>query len=95
MRAEDSPLGLAVVVALWFGNILAAMMAAAPVSMTGDGMGLFLPIAFDARVLAFSAAICILTGVLIGSAPAFSASRAYSSSRKLLPPPASRSTMTR
>ncbi len=54
--------------ARWFGELLVALVASGRQSIA-------LPLDVNVRVLVFTAAVAILTGVLFGLAPAFSATR--------------------
>lgn len=60
--------GLAI--AVWATNLLAALIASAPVSLAGQSGGLFLDLHLDPRALVFTTAVCFLTGLLCGIGPA-------------------------
>jgi predicted permease len=65
--------GLAI--ASWATSILSSLMAAAPVSLNNDSMGLSLDLHIDPRVLVFATALSGLTAMLSGLAPARAAQR--------------------
>lgn len=65
--------GLAI--AWWAINMLSSLMAAAPVSLAGQSMGLTLDLRIDPRVLLFATAVCLITAILSGLAPALMAQR--------------------
>ena len=65
--------GLAI--AWWATSVLASLMAAAPVSLAGQSMGLTLDLRIDPRVLLFATTVCLVTAVLTGLAPALVAQR--------------------
>jgi predicted permease len=68
---------LGVVFAAWGSRILAGFVGAGPVTGVGAGaMSLSLELRPDLRVLGFTLALALLTGVLFGLAPALQASRA-------------------
>jgi predicted permease len=68
---------LGVLFGLWGTRVLAAFAASGPVTGVGYGaMSLALEMRPDARVLAFTLALSVVTGVLFGLAPAFRGSRA-------------------
>lgn len=63
--------------AMWANQALSAMVAASPVSLGGQNTGgIALDLTLNLRVLGFATAICLVTGVLFGLAPAISAARA-------------------
>ena len=66
LAAAGGLLGL--LLARWFGELLVALVASGRKTIT-------LPLAENGRVLLFTAAVAILTGVVFGLAPAFSATR--------------------
>jgi predicted permease len=68
--------GVGAAFAILAGQAISTMVAASPVNMGGQGSQLVLDLALNVRVLAFAAAVCLVTGVLFGLAPAVSASRA-------------------
>jgi predicted permease len=59
---------LGLLVAKWAGNVLVALL------LSGGRVGA-LELHLDARVLAFTAAVCIVSGILFGLAPALRATR--------------------
>lgn len=61
--------------AWWATNLLESLMAAAPVSLAGQSMGLSLDLQIDPRVMLFATALCLVTAVLSGLAPALAAQR--------------------
>lgn len=63
-------------IALWAGQVLATMVASAPVSLAGQGTGLVLDVHIDLRILFFVAAVSAIATLLFGLMPALSASRA-------------------
>jgi predicted permease len=65
--------GLAI--AAWATSVLSSLMAAAPVSLNNDSMGLSLDLHIDPRVLVFATALSGLTAILSGLAPALAAQR--------------------
>jgi predicted permease len=65
--------GLAI--AAWATSVLSSLMAAAPVSLNNDSMGLALDLDIDPRVLVFATAVSGLTAMLSGLAPALAAQR--------------------
>ena len=65
--------GLAI--AAWATSVLSSLMAAAPVSLNNDSMGLALDLRIDPRVLVFATALSGLTAMLSGVAPALAAQR--------------------
>jgi predicted permease len=65
-------LGLAL--AQWATNILATFVSHAPMSGGAGTDPVILDLQLDGRVLAFTVALCLLTGILFGLAPAFRAS---------------------
>ena len=65
--------GLAI--AAWATSVLSSLMAAAPVSLNNDSMGLSLDLHIDPRVLVFATAVSGLTAMLSGVAPALAAQR--------------------
>ncbi len=69
---------LGLLFAVWGTSALASLASAAPVVMYNarNTAGLSLDLQPDARVFAFTAMLCLLTGLLFGLAPAFRAIRA-------------------
>jgi predicted permease len=65
--------GLAI--ASWATSVLSSLMAAAPVSLNTDSMGLSLDLHIDPRVLIFATALSGLTAMLSGLAPTLAAQR--------------------
>ena len=65
--------GLAI--AAWATSVLSSLMAAAPVSLNDQSMGLSLDLRLDPRVLVFATAVSGLTAMLSGLAPALAAQR--------------------
>lgn len=65
--------GLAI--ASWATGLLSSLLAAGPVSLNNDSLGLSLDLRLDPRVLAFATAVCALTTMLSGLAPALAAQR--------------------
>jgi predicted permease len=65
--------GLAI--AVWATHVLSSQMAAAPVSLAGQSNGLLLDLRIDPRILAFAIALCFITAILSGLAPALAAQR--------------------
>lgn len=65
--------GLAI--AAWATSVLSSLMAAAPVSLNDQSMGLALNLRIDPRVLVFATALSGLTATLSGIAPALAAQR--------------------
>lgn len=61
--------------AAWATSVLSSLMAAAPVSLNNDSMGLSLDLRIDPRVLVFATAVSGLTAMLSGLAPALAAQR--------------------
>jgi predicted permease len=61
--------------ASWATSVLSSLMAAAPVSLNNDSMGLSLDLHIDPRVLVFATALSGLTAMLSGMAPALAAQR--------------------
>lgn len=59
----------------WMTSVLSSLMAAAPVSLNNDSMGLTLDLHIDPRVLVFATASSGLTAMLSGLAPALAAQR--------------------
>jgi predicted permease len=66
---------LGVLVAQWATATLAAFVRAGPASGAAAALSMDLDVHPDARILAFTAALCLLTGVVFGLAPAFRGSR--------------------
>ena len=68
--------GLAgVAIASGANGVLASLLAAAPVSLLGQSMGLSLDLRIDPRVLIFATVLCALATMLSGIAPAVAAQR--------------------
>ncbi len=68
--------GLAgVAVASWANRVLTSLLAAAPVSLLGQSMGLSLDLRIDPRVFMFATALCALASMVSGMAPALAAQR--------------------
>jgi len=69
---------LGLLFAVWGTSAMASLASAAPVAMSTarNTAGLSLDLQPDARVFAFTAALCLLTGILFGLAPALRAIRA-------------------
>ena len=65
--------GLAI--AAWATSVLSSLLAAAPVSLNDQSMGLALDLRIDPRVLVFATAVSGLTAMLSGLAPALAAQR--------------------
>lgn len=61
--------------AIWMIGILSSLIAAAPVSLAGQSSGLSLDLRIDPRVLLFTTALCLITGMLSGLVPAVAARR--------------------
>ena len=59
----------------WAIGVLSSLIAAAPVSLNNDSMGLSLDLHIDSRVLVFATALSGLTAMLSGVAPALAAQR--------------------
>jgi predicted permease len=59
----------------WSTSVLSSIMAASPVSLNGQPMGLSLGLRIDPRVLVFATALSGLTAMLSGMAPALAAQR--------------------
>jgi len=68
---------LGMLVAVWGINALLGILSAGPFSPVGCAVcgGIDVDVHPDWRILSFTAALCILTGLLFGLAPAVSASR--------------------
>jgi predicted permease len=62
-------------IAAWATSVLSSLMAAAPVSLNSDSMGLSLDLHIDPRVLVFATVLSGLTAMLSGMAPALAAQR--------------------
>ncbi len=65
---------IGVLIAFWGTSALAATVARGPVQLAAQTSGIALDLQPDARSLAFNAALCLLTGILFGLAPALRAS---------------------
>lgn len=71
---------LGLVLAIWGTNVLTSTMASGPASIRNDIyppflVGVSLDVHLDARIFAFTAAVCLLTGILFGLAPGFRSSK--------------------
>jgi ABC-type antimicrobial peptide transport system permease subunit len=67
---------LGLLFALWGTSVLAALGRSGPVSsVTFGAKSILLDLRLDARILAFTAAVCLLTTLLFGLAPAFRGSK--------------------
>jgi ABC-type antimicrobial peptide transport system permease subunit len=64
-----------VAIASWANSVLASLLAAAPVSLLGQSMGLSLDLRIDPRVLVFATVVCALATMVSGIAPAVAAQR--------------------
>ena len=74
LAAVGGALGL--LFAQWATNVLAKLASSGPVSLlTGAGASIDLDLRPDAQILAFTIALCFLTGILFGLAPAFRGSK--------------------
>jgi predicted permease len=67
---------LGVLGAMVIVKVLAAMLATAPVSVSGQSAGVILDSTFNVRLLGFALSLAALTSVLFGLAPALAARRA-------------------
>ena len=61
--------------AIWTTRLLSVLIATAPVSLAGQSNGLTLDLHVDPRIAAFAIALCFITAILSGLAPALAAQR--------------------